>query len=46
MNQLTVTKNHSGPFIFLEEDHFVAPDLLYMTHLMQDYKERYDWINC
>lgn len=40
MNQLEVTKNHTGPFIFLEEDHLVAPDMLYMTRLMEEYKQR------
>ncbi|KAL7033575.1 hypothetical protein ACKWTF_007644 [Chironomus riparius] len=33
---LTVTKNHDGYFFFLEEDHYVAPDFLYMLKLMDN----------
>jgi len=33
-DQLTFTRNHSGLFVFLEEDHYVAPDFLHVLRLM------------
>ncbi|KAG1684925.1 Alpha-1,6-mannosyl-glycoprotein 2-beta-N-acetylglucosaminyltransferase [Nymphon striatum] len=38
MNGLAVTRNYNGPFVFLEEDHYVAEDFLYMLHLMKEVK--------
>ena len=35
-DQLEFTKNHSGLFLFLEEDHYVAPDFLHVLKLMSD----------
>ncbi|XP_076308155.1 alpha-1,6-mannosyl-glycoprotein 2-beta-N-acetylglucosaminyltransferase isoform X1 [Tachypleus tridentatus] len=32
---LEVTRNHTGPFLFLEEDHFVFPDILHVLNLME-----------
>ena len=29
----------NGPFVFLEEDHYVTPDLLHFLHLMLQFKE-------
>ncbi|XP_003740359.1 alpha-1,6-mannosyl-glycoprotein 2-beta-N-acetylglucosaminyltransferase [Galendromus occidentalis] len=36
MDALNVTMFHRGPFIFLEEDHYVAPDLLHVLRLMEN----------
>lgn len=33
--QLDATKNHSGLFLFLEEDHYVAEDFIQMLRLME-----------
>uniref|UniRef100_A0A6M2DRR2 Alpha-1,6-mannosyl-glycoprotein 2-beta-N-acetylglucosaminyltransferase n=1 Tax=Xenopsylla cheopis TaxID=163159 RepID=A0A6M2DRR2_XENCH len=35
-DQLDVTRYFTGPVIFLEEDHYVAPDFLHVLGLMQD----------
>ncbi|XP_043232122.1 alpha-1,6-mannosyl-glycoprotein 2-beta-N-acetylglucosaminyltransferase-like [Amphibalanus amphitrite] len=35
-DQLEFTKNHSGLFLFLEEDHYVAPDFLHVLQLMSE----------
>lgn len=34
-NQLDVTKNHTGLVVFLEEDHYVAEDFIYVLKLME-----------
>lgn len=34
-DQLTVTKNHIGMVLFLEEDHYVAEDFLHVLRLME-----------
>ncbi|XP_046432718.1 alpha-1,6-mannosyl-glycoprotein 2-beta-N-acetylglucosaminyltransferase isoform X3 [Neodiprion virginianus] len=34
-DQLTVTKNHVGMVLFLEEDHYVAEDFLHVLRLME-----------
>lgn len=34
-DQLEVTRNHTGPVLFLEEDHFVAEDFIHVLRLMQ-----------
>ncbi|XP_026467963.1 alpha-1,6-mannosyl-glycoprotein 2-beta-N-acetylglucosaminyltransferase isoform X2 [Ctenocephalides felis] len=35
-DQLDVTKYFTGPVVFLEEDHYVAPDFLHVLGLMQE----------
>ncbi|XP_023233550.1 alpha-1,6-mannosyl-glycoprotein 2-beta-N-acetylglucosaminyltransferase-like [Centruroides sculpturatus] len=35
MDVLFITRNHSGPVLLLEEDHYVAPDFLVMLSLME-----------
>lgn len=35
MDGLNITRNHYGPFILLEEDHYVAPDFLHVLRLME-----------
>ena len=37
-DKLNVTKDYDGPFIFLEEDHYAAPDMLHMLKSMMDLK--------
>lgn len=34
-DQLDVTRHHTGLVLFLEEDHYVADDFLYLLALMQ-----------
>ncbi|XP_066158679.1 alpha-1,6-mannosyl-glycoprotein 2-beta-N-acetylglucosaminyltransferase isoform X2 [Euwallacea fornicatus] len=34
-NQLEITRNHSGLLLFLEEDHYVAEDFIYILKLME-----------
>ena len=34
-DQLTVTRNHTGMVLFLEEDHYVAEDFLHVLDLME-----------
>ncbi|XP_033211864.1 alpha-1,6-mannosyl-glycoprotein 2-beta-N-acetylglucosaminyltransferase isoform X2 [Belonocnema kinseyi] len=34
-DQLTVTRNHTGMILFLEEDHYVAEDFLHVLRLME-----------
>ncbi|XP_014602701.1 PREDICTED: alpha-1,6-mannosyl-glycoprotein 2-beta-N-acetylglucosaminyltransferase isoform X1 [Polistes canadensis] len=34
-DQLTITKNHTGMVLFLEEDHYVAEDFLHVLRLME-----------
>lgn len=34
-NQLEVVRNHTGLVLFLEEDHYVAPDFLHILRLME-----------
>ncbi|XP_017848210.1 alpha-1,6-mannosyl-glycoprotein 2-beta-N-acetylglucosaminyltransferase isoform X3 [Drosophila busckii] len=34
-NELEVTRFHTGPVLFLEEDHYVAEDFLYLLAMMQ-----------
>ncbi|XP_023317641.1 alpha-1,6-mannosyl-glycoprotein 2-beta-N-acetylglucosaminyltransferase isoform X2 [Trichogramma pretiosum] len=34
-DQLTVTRNHTGMVLFLEEDHYVAEDFLHVLRLME-----------
>lgn len=41
-NQLSVTRNHTGMVLFLEEDHYVAEDFLHVLRLM----ERTCKLNC
>ncbi|KAI1287956.1 Alpha-1,6-mannosyl-glycoprotein 2-beta-N-acetylglucosaminyltransferase [Halotydeus destructor] len=36
---LQVTRNHSGLYIFLEEDYYVAKDMLYMTAMMDTFRK-------
>lgn len=35
MDGLNITKDHDGPFILLEEDHYAAPDFLHVLRLME-----------
>ena len=35
-DQLEYTRNHSGLFLFLEEDHYMVPDFLHVLKLMSD----------
>lgn len=39
MDGLHVTQDHVGPVLLLEEDHYVAPDFLYMLRMMEDLRE-------
>ncbi|VVC24498.1 Hypothetical protein CINCED_3A011678 [Cinara cedri] len=34
-NELDVVNNYSGPILFLEDDHYVAEDFIYMLKLME-----------
>ncbi|KAK0161235.1 hypothetical protein PV327_009728 [Microctonus hyperodae] len=34
-DQLTITRNHTGMVLFLEEDHYVAEDFLHVLQLME-----------
>ncbi|XP_044257044.1 alpha-1,6-mannosyl-glycoprotein 2-beta-N-acetylglucosaminyltransferase isoform X4 [Tribolium madens] len=34
-NQLEITRNHTGLVVFLEEDHYVAEDFIYILRLME-----------
>jgi alpha-1,6-mannosyl-glycoprotein beta-1,2-N-acetylglucosaminyltransferase len=34
-NQLEITRNHTGLVVFLEEDHYVAEDFIYILKLME-----------
>ncbi|XP_026816319.1 alpha-1,6-mannosyl-glycoprotein 2-beta-N-acetylglucosaminyltransferase isoform X1 [Rhopalosiphum maidis] len=34
-NELDVVSNYSGPILFLEDDHYVAEDFIYMLKLME-----------
>ena len=40
-DKLNTTKNHNGPFIFLEEDHYVSPDLLHVLKSVIAFKIKY-----
>ncbi|XP_064485240.1 alpha-1,6-mannosyl-glycoprotein 2-beta-N-acetylglucosaminyltransferase-like isoform X3 [Ornithodoros turicata] len=40
-HKLNITKNHDGPMLLLEEDHYVTPDLLVMAKLMLSEKNRF-----
>ncbi|XP_054719136.1 alpha-1,6-mannosyl-glycoprotein 2-beta-N-acetylglucosaminyltransferase-like [Uloborus diversus] len=33
---LQITSKHTGPVLFLEEDHYVAPDFLYLLTMMEN----------
>ncbi|OQR77759.1 hypothetical protein BIW11_06863 [Tropilaelaps mercedesae] len=35
MDALNVTAQHNGPFMFLEEDHYVTPDVLHVLRKME-----------
>lgn len=37
-DSLNITRNYNGPVLFLEEDHFVAPDFYHVLHLLYDRK--------
>ena len=37
-DSLNITRNYNGPVLFLEEDHFVAPDFYHMLHLLYERK--------
>lgn len=39
-NRMRLTRNFTGPVIFLEEDHFVAPDMLHFLRLMMHFREK------
>lgn len=45
MDRVRMTKDHQGPFIFLEEDHYVSPDLIHVLKLMQK-KRQTDCSQC
>lgn len=34
-DHVTITKNYDGYFLFLEEDHYVTPDFLYVLKLIE-----------
>ncbi|XP_074602354.1 alpha-1,6-mannosyl-glycoprotein 2-beta-N-acetylglucosaminyltransferase [Brevipalpus obovatus] len=38
-DKITITRNHDSHFIFLEEDHFAVPDMLYVLNLMEQFKQ-------
>jgi len=38
MDQLTATRNHSGYFMFLEEDHYLSPDALHVWKQMNQFR--------
>nr|XP_042895942.1 alpha-1,6-mannosyl-glycoprotein 2-beta-N-acetylglucosaminyltransferase isoform X1 [Parasteatoda tepidariorum] len=38
MDGLHITQNHIGPVLFLEEDHYVAPDFLYILRMIENLK--------
>lgn len=38
MDGLLITNNHVGPVLLLEEDHYVAPDFLYILQKMEKLK--------
>ena len=38
LDQLPITKNHPGIFVFIEEDHYILPDFIHSWKLMQDVK--------
>ncbi|XP_064485277.1 alpha-1,6-mannosyl-glycoprotein 2-beta-N-acetylglucosaminyltransferase-like isoform X3 [Ornithodoros turicata] len=40
-HKLNITKNHAGPVLLLEEDHYVTPDLLVMAELMLSQKSTF-----
>ncbi|XP_064484262.1 alpha-1,6-mannosyl-glycoprotein 2-beta-N-acetylglucosaminyltransferase-like [Ornithodoros turicata] len=40
MDGLNITRNHQGPFILLEEDHYVVPDFLHVLRLMEESRDR------
>eukprot|EP00794_Sanderia_malayensis_P005539 gene5539-6224_t len=39
-DKLSVTKNSKGPVVFLEEDHYVAPDFYHSLMKLQELKQR------
>lgn len=45
MDGVQATKKHKGPFLFLEEDHYVAPDVLHVLKLMLK-KRKEDCAKC
>ena len=38
---LRVTKKFTGQIIFLEEDHYVTPDILYTLNKLTDFRNEY-----
>jgi alpha-1,6-mannosyl-glycoprotein beta-1,2-N-acetylglucosaminyltransferase len=38
-NNMRLLQNFTGPVVFLEEDHFVAPDMVHFVKLMLDFRE-------
>lgn len=38
MDGLHITRKHVGPVLLLEEDHYVAPDFLYILRTMESLK--------
>ena len=40
-DKLRITRTSRGPFIFLEEDHYVAPDFFHSLNLLHKLKERF-----
>ena len=41
IDQMTITRKHSGYFMFLEEDHYVVPDIFHVLNKMIQLKEKY-----
>ena len=42
-DKLMITRTSRGPFVFLEEDHYVAPDFFHSLNLLHKIKERYEF---
>ena len=41
MDVLDQTKNHNGPFLFVEEDHYMAPSVLQALHNLAHFKKKF-----
>lgn len=39
MDVLDKTKNHDGPFLFVEEDHYVAPSFIHALKTLQNFRK-------
>ena len=41
MDVLDQTKNHNGPFLFVEEDHYMAPSFLHALKNLVEFKKKF-----